>query len=40
MSEMQQYQRWLTATEANAELHDELTRIRDDAAAIQDRFYR
>lgn len=40
MNEMQQYQRWLTATEANAELHDELTRIRDDAAAIQDRFYR
>lgn len=40
MSEMQQYQRWLTATEANAELHDELTRIRDDAAAIADRFYR
>lgn len=40
MNEMQQYQRWLVVTEANAELHDELTRIRDDAAAIQDRFYR
>ena len=40
MNEMQQYQRWLVATEANAELHDELMRIRDDAAAIADRFYR
>lgn len=40
MNEMQQYQRWLAATEANAELHDELIRIRDDAAAIADRFYR
>ena len=40
MSEIQQYQRWLAATEANAELHDELIRIRDDAAAIADRFYR
>lgn len=40
MNEMQQYQRWLVVTEANAELHDELMRIRDDAAAIADRFYR
>lgn len=40
MNEMQQYQRWLTATATNAELQEELTRIRDDAAAIEDRFYR
>lgn len=37
---MQQYERWMIATEANAELHDELTHIRDDAVAIADRFYR
>lgn len=40
MNEMQQYQRWLTATETNAELHEELVQIREDAAAIEDRFYR
>lgn len=40
MNEMQQYQRWLTATLTNAELQEELTQIRDDAAAIEDRFYR
>ncbi len=40
MNEMQQYQRWLTATATNAELQEELTQIRDDAAAIKDRFYR
>lgn len=40
MNYMELYQCWLTETENNAELHDELTQIRDDAAAIEDRFYR
>ena len=34
------YERWLKATEDNAELHEELLAVRDDPKAIEDRFYR
>lgn len=40
MNYMELYQRWLTKTQTNAELHDELAQIRDNTAAIEDRFYR
>lgn len=40
MNQIEIYQRWLTETEINDELHQELMHIQGDAAAIEDRFYR
>lgn len=40
MNQMEIYQRWLSETEGNDDLHNELTQIRDDIDAIEDRFYR
>ena len=40
MSFMDVYERWLAQTAGNEELHSELLSIREDAADIEDRFYR
>lgn len=40
MSFMDVYERWLVQAAENEELHGELLSIREDAAAIEDRFYR
>ena len=40
MNQIEIYQRWLTETEINDELHQELMHIQGDAAAIEYRFYR
>lgn len=40
MNQIEIYQRWLTETKKNNELHQELMHIQGDAAAIEDRFYR
>lgn len=40
MSFMDIYERWLVRTAEEEELHDELFSIRENAAAIEDRFYR
>lgn len=36
----ERFQRWLTETESNAEMQDELIRIRNNASEVEDRFYR
>lgn len=40
MSYMEVFHRWLKETEQNAEIYGELDEIRNDEAAIEDRFYR
>lgn len=40
MSFMETYQLWLEKTAENEEVHGELAAIQEDAAAIEDRFYR
>ena len=40
MNFMEAYRRWLTETEENAEVYNELNDIRHQEAAIEDRFYR
>ncbi len=40
MEQMKNYRLWLEQTQGNEELHAELERIRNDPAAIEDRFYR
>lgn len=40
MSFMETYRRWLEETVDNEEIHGELVSVQEDAAAIEDRFYR
>lgn len=40
MEQMKNYRLWLEQTQGNEELHAELEHIRNDPAAIEDRFYR